>query len=82
MKTIPQRALRNDSAAILRQAESGERFVITVHGRPVALLGPYDRRQWVPVASVREMLATPTDPTLMDDLRQIEPDAPVDPWER
>lgn len=28
-KTIPQQALRNDSGAILRQAESGERFLIT-----------------------------------------------------
>lgn len=82
MKTIPQRALRNDSGAILRQAEAGERFVITVHGRPVAVLGPYDRRQWVPAAAVREMLATPTDPTLLDDLRALEPETVVDPWER
>ena len=82
MKTIPQRALRNESGMILRQAEAGERFVITVHGRPVAVLGPYERRQWVPSAAVREMLATPTDPTLLDDLRRLEPEALVDPWER
>jgi prevent-host-death family protein len=82
MKTIPQRALRNESGMILRQAEAGERFVITVHGRPVAVLGPYERRQWVPAAAVREMLATPTDPTLLDDLRRLEPETLVDPWER
>jgi prevent-host-death family protein len=40
MKTIQQRTLRNESREILRQAEAGERFVITVNGRPVAVLGP------------------------------------------
>jgi prevent-host-death family protein len=82
VKTIPQRALRNDSGSILRRAEAGERFVITVHGRPVAVLGPYERRQWVPAGAVREMLATPTDPTMLDDLRQVEPETLLDPWER
>ncbi|MGH9381907.1 MAG: type II toxin-antitoxin system Phd/YefM family antitoxin, partial [Thermoanaerobaculia bacterium] len=39
MKTIAQRTLRNESSEILRRAEAGEKFVITVHGRPVAALG-------------------------------------------
>ena len=34
------RDLRNHVAAALRRAESGERIVITVDGRPVAQLGP------------------------------------------
>jgi len=33
MKTIPKRELRNHSGEVLRQAESGERFTITVEGR-------------------------------------------------
>lgn len=82
MKTIPQRTLRNDSAKILRQAEAGERFVVTVHGRPVALLGPYERRQWVSTQVVREVLATPTDPGLAEDLRHLKPEDVVDPWNR
>lgn len=82
MKTIPQRTLRNDSGSVLRQAEAGEQFVITVNGRPVALLGPYERRQWVPADSVRQMLVTPSDPTVLDDLRRLEPDRLDDPWER
>jgi len=81
METIPQRTLRNDSASVLRRAEAGERFVITVHGRPVAVLGPYERRQWVPAAQVRELLATPTDPTVLDDLRAVESDELRDPWQ-
>ena len=82
MKTIAQRVLRNESSRILRQAEDGEQFIITVHGRPVALLGPYERRQWVSADSVRELLATPTDPDLLEELRQAEGEPLVDPWER
>lgn len=82
METIPQRTLRNRSGEILRRAESGERFVISVHGRPVAVIGPYERTRWVPASTVREILATPTDPSLLDDLRAVEEQAPVDPWER
>jgi len=79
MKTIAQRTLRNESSEILRRAEAGERFVITVHGRPVAALGPYDRRQWVAAQSVRELLHTPTDPHLLEELREWEPEPVDDP---
>jgi prevent-host-death family protein len=81
MKTIPQRSLRNDSSEILREAEAGERFVITVNGRPVAVLGPYERRQWVPTQNVRELLATPTDPSVLHDLRKVGRDELRDPWQ-
>lgn len=82
MKTIPQRTLRNDSSSVLREAEAGEQFVITVNGRPVAVLGPYERRQWVPVEAFRQVLTTPTDASVLDDLRQAEPERIDDPWER
>lgn len=84
MKTIPQRELRNRSGEVLRQAEAGERFVITVSGRPAAVLGPYERRRWVPAESVRELLATATDPGVLDDLRAAAAaaDRPDDPWRR
>jgi len=82
MTTIPQRTLRNQSGEILRRAEAGERFVITVYGRPVAELGPHRRRRWVPAEAVREMLATPTDPEFSRDLRRIGDEPLVDPWER
>ena len=35
-----QRALRNDSAEVLRLVEQGETFTITRRGVPVAVLGP------------------------------------------
>lgn len=37
---IPQGKLRNQIGAILRRAERGERFIVTVNGRPTAELGP------------------------------------------
>lgn len=40
MKIIAQRELRNDISSVLRRAEHGESFTITVNGTPVAELGP------------------------------------------
>ena len=36
------RQLRNQVAAVVRRAASGERLVVTVDGRPVARLGPLE----------------------------------------
>ena len=53
--TISQGELRNDSAAIMRRVEQGERFTVTRNGVPVADLVPHDlaeanrRRRFVPV---------------------------------
>jgi len=82
METIPQRTLRNQSGEVLRRAEAGERFVITVSGRPVAELGPAESGGWVAAAAVREVLATPTDPEWEKDLRSHGRDELVDPWTR
>lgn len=41
-KTIPQRELRNDIAAVLREAEAGTEFTVTVRGRPVARVVPLE----------------------------------------
>lgn len=85
MKTIAQRVLRNQSGEILRQAEAGEQFAITVGGRPVALLGPFQKRQWVPSAEVSRLLRSlPPDPTFFDDLQGASGslEQVSDPWER
>lgn len=83
MNEIPQRTLRNESGAILRRANAGEKFVVTIHGRPMAVLGPCEPRHWVSSESVRELLATPGDPTALDDLRAVdESDLDEDPWTR
>jgi prevent-host-death family protein len=85
MKTIAQRELRNQSGEILRKAEAGEQFTITVDGRPVAVLGPCEKRQWVPTKVLLEALrGLPPDPTLMDDIRELGGTLEDlgDPWER
>jgi len=38
--TSSVRALRADLATAVRRAEAGEATVVTVHGRPVAAIGP------------------------------------------
>ena len=40
MKNISQRELRNDSAGVLRAVESGDSYVVTRRGVPVAVIGP------------------------------------------
>lgn len=62
MPVIAQRELRNNVSDVLRRAEGGERFTITVNGRPVAELGPARSGH----------LAAP------DELARILSDAPVD----
>lgn len=42
VRTISQRELRNDNAAIIRGIESGESYTVTKRGVPVARLIPYE----------------------------------------
>ncbi len=72
MKTIAQRELRDRSGEILRQAESGEQFTITVEGRPVAELGPYGKPQWIPKEEFLRILGSqPPDVTLLEDIAEV-----------
>jgi prevent-host-death family protein len=82
---IPQRELRNNVGAVLRRAEAGESFIVTVDGRPVAQLGPLSGPQRpAHPAALRQLLAdTPVDPAWADELaaaRAEDDDASVDPW--
>lgn len=86
--TIPQRELRNNVAEVLRRAEAGAEFTITVRGRPVARLGPPDRsrerRRDVDRETLRAIVAdTPVDEGFAMDIvsaRDAEESA-GDPWE-
>jgi prevent-host-death family protein len=51
--------LRNNVAEVLRRAESGEQFTITVAGRPVAQLGPAAKRRWVGGPTLKAAFQTP-----------------------
>jgi len=67
---IGVRELRNDTAAILRRVEAGERLTITVSGRPVAELIPLEERptfrSWEWFQEVPR-----SDPGLAEDLREL-----------
>lgn len=82
-RTIPQRELRNNIGAVLRAAEAGETFTVTVRGRPVARVVPAGEpghpRVDVDRATIRQILALPVDEQLAAELEAAE--APVDdPW--
>lgn len=82
-RTIPQRELRNNVSEVLRAAEAGQTFTVTVHGRPVARVVPADRpdrpRVDVDRQTLRRILAEPVDADLAGELEAAE--APVgDPW--
>ena len=82
-KTIPQRELRNNIAAVLRAAEAGETFTVTVRGRPVARVVPpgdptYPRVD-VDRDTILRILSTPIDADVQRDLDEGE--EPIDnPW--
>jgi prevent-host-death family protein len=71
MATIPQKELRNNVAEVLRRAEAGEEFTITVSGRPVARLGPAAKRRWVSRAALKSVFESPAPDTLADDLERL-----------
>lgn len=82
-RTIPQRELRNNVGAVLRAAEAGETFTITVRGRPVARLVPPGEpgrpRVDVDRQTLMRILETPVDDDFGRDIESAE--ALVDdPW--
>jgi prevent-host-death family protein len=86
-RIIPQRELRNNVAEVLRRAEAGTEFTITVRGRPVARLSPVDRprerRLDVDSKTFAAILAsTPVDDAFATDIAKARADEePVgDPW--
>lgn len=86
-RTIAQRELRNDIGAILREAESGTEFTVTVRGRPVARLGPMDEaprpRRDVDRETLRRIFReTPVDEGWAQELAEMRAaEAPIDdPW--
>jgi prevent-host-death family protein len=71
MATIPQKELRNNVSDVLRRAEGGEEITITVAGRPVAQLGPAERRRWVSGPALRVVWQTPAPRALAADLDEL-----------
>ena len=84
MATIPQRELRNNVSDVLRRAEAGEDFEITVDGRPVARLsGIVGHRQFVPAAEFMRLfdIGGPLDTTFFEDVSEGIDHELYDPYE-
>jgi prevent-host-death family protein len=80
MPQIPQKKLRNEIGEVLRRAEAGEVFTITVSGRPVAQLGPIKKdRTWVDSSVIEELAKLPVDKNLARDLKAFDIEL-RDPW--
>ena len=88
---VNQRELRNDSGAIMRRVEQGERFIVTRNGVPVADLIPHQSgrqgaRRFVAIADIAAGLATVPDwdtARFADELTHLDSavdDRDVDTW--
>ncbi len=80
MPEVAARELRNRTRDLLRRVEAGEEVVITVNGRPAAVLRPINSgTRWL---SRRAFLARvaphQADPALARDLAELAPDTTAD----
>jgi len=66
----------NETSAAIRRVEEGEKFTVTVSGRPVAQLVPLPRRRRY--LTWEELVAVQADRGLLDDLREMLPDTTDD----
>jgi prevent-host-death family protein len=73
MAVISQDELRNEIVAVLRRAERGEWFTVTIAGRPVAELKPLSsaRSLAAPERLAAILTETPPDPAFAEDLRRM-----------
>lgn len=81
-REIPQRELRNNVSAVLREAEAGGTFTVTVRGRPVARVVPLGDgpRTFVDRETVRRLLAMPVDGGWARDIGRDLEEPIGDPW--
>jgi antitoxin (DNA-binding transcriptional repressor) of toxin-antitoxin stability system len=73
-RNVSIRELRNSTANVISELESGERLTLTVNRRPVADILPHieDRNPWVSAAELRRILSeAPADEALLDDLADV-----------
>jgi prevent-host-death family protein len=81
MDALGLRELRQYASDLVRRAEAGEHLIITVAGRPAAVLGPPERGHWRRYEDVADVLAGPADLGWEAD-RDLIADEVSDPWER
>ncbi|CAN3127148.1 type II toxin-antitoxin system Phd/YefM family antitoxin [Mycobacterium sp. smrl_JER01] len=71
MTEVASRELRNETAGLLRRVQAGEDITVTLNGRPVARLVPFEpsRRRWLTRDElVGRISRAQADPGMRDDL--------------
>jgi prevent-host-death family protein len=79
MESLGLKELRQHASDYVKRAEAGETMLITVAGRPSAILGPAGRKTWCSFDEVAEIFDTSTDPAWSKDFGQLD-DPISDPW--
>jgi len=79
MRSISQRELRNDNAAVIREVEQGVDFTVTRHGVPIAHLSPLNNQSELRCArhatkkldpsAIRRVKSKQRTADVLDDLR-------------
>jgi prevent-host-death family protein len=78
---IGLRELRQHASELVRRAEEGESLLVTVAGRPAAVLGPASPTRWRRFREIRDIFAGPADPGWADDRDRIDQTV-GDAWSR
>jgi prevent-host-death family protein len=66
------RELRQNASELVERAQQGQTMVVTVSGRPAALLGPVRDRRWRRYAEVVDVLAGPGAPDLAGERDEFD----------
>jgi prevent-host-death family protein len=81
MDRVGVRELRQNPTPVLRAVEAGAEVAVTVNGRAVARLVPFESVPWVDGARAAQIYAASVDEDWADELQRArEEDAVDDPW--
>lgn len=71
MRSVGVKELKQNASRVLEDVEANGETVVTVSGRPVAVLTPLDgRHRWVPTSEIQALGADVGDPSWPNDLRE------------
>lgn len=79
MTEVGLRDLRQNASDLVRRVEAGERFTVTVSGRPAAQLAPLVAPRWRQWDEVASIFRTPADQGWAQD-RELPQQDLRDPW--
>lgn len=79
METVGLRELRQDASELVRRVEAGEEIVISVSGRPSAVLVSVRPARWRRWTDVEDVFRGPSDRDWQSDRDQVDGEI-RDPW--